>query len=119
MLFVSRLFFAIIMVTVSILFLMQNPPNPELARFPHADKLVHFALFFVLAASFHIAFRFKPLLAGTLLFAYGIVIELIQHYVPGRGADVWDVVADMTGVAAFYLVRFGVRRFLWKRKQQG
>lgn len=118
MLLVPRILFVLVMLGVSVLFLMQSPPNPEAFRFPHADKIVHFGLFFVLAASLHIAFRPKPWIAWTLLLFYGIAIELIQHYVPGRGADVWDVVADMAGVAAFYGLRAGFGRFLGQRQKR-
>ncbi|WP_331458491.1 VanZ family protein [Aliidiomarina indica] len=105
MFLVSRILFACIMLGVSVLFLMQSPPTPGAFQFPHADKIVHFGLFFVLAASFHIAFRPPLWFAWISLFIYAVAIELIQYYIPGRGADIWDVVADMVGVAAFYAVR--------------
>ena len=43
--------------------------------------------------------------------ALGIIIELIQQYVPGRGPSVADVVANSIGVALGY----GIFRLLQKR----
>ena len=68
-------------------------------RFEHADKIAHFGLFFILAGSLHLAFRPRVWVGLLLLLVYGIVIEVVQHYVPGRGADPWDLVADMVGRA--------------------
>lgn len=101
-----RFIFTLVFVVVSGLFLMQSPPSPSsVTQIPHIDKVVHFVLFFVLAATMHLAFRPRMWFALPLLLGYAVAIEVIQHYVPGRGADVWDVVADMVGVAAFYLLR--------------
>ncbi|MCH8501923.1 MAG: VanZ family protein [Aliidiomarina sp.] len=111
-----RITFVLVLVSISILFLIQSPPTPaQVARFAHADKVAHFALFFILAGSLHLAFRPRVLLGLTLLLIYGVLIEVVQHYVPGRGADVWDVVADMAGAASFYLLRLVV---LWPRRRR-
>lgn len=100
-----RIIFSLVLIIVSGLFLMQSPPSPAMSQFAHADKVVHFGLFFVLAATMHLAFRPHLLMAVPILFIYAVSIEAIQHFVPGRGADVWDVVADMAGVLGFYLGR--------------
>ncbi|EGN75203.1 VanZ like family protein [Idiomarina sp. A28L] len=100
-----RILFIIVVVVVSALFLMQTPPSPSVANFAHADKVVHFGLFFVLAITMHLAFRPRLWLALPILLIYAVTIEIVQHYVPGRGADIWDVIADMVGVLGFYLAR--------------
>ncbi|MCH8493391.1 MAG: VanZ family protein [Idiomarina sp.] len=100
-----RIIFSLVVIIVSGLFLMQSPPTPAVSQFAHADKVVHFGLFFVLAATMHLAFRPRLLIAVPILFIYAVSIEAIQHFVPGRGADVWDVVADMAGVLGFYVCR--------------
>ncbi|MCC5854564.1 MAG: VanZ family protein [Idiomarina sp.] len=106
----GRLVFGLIFVVVSGLFLMQSPPTVSVNHIPHLDKLVHFALFFVLAASLHLAFAPPVWLGMLLLIAYGITIEVIQHFIPGRGAEVMDVVADTLGAGAFYAALWGFRR---------
>lgn len=105
-----RILFVLVVIVISALFVMQTPPTPAVASFAHADKVVHFGLFFVLALTMHLAFRPRLWLALPILLIYAIAIEIVQHYVPGRGADVWDVVADMAGVLGFYLVRAGYKK---------
>ncbi len=34
------------------------------------------------------------------LMAFGVVIELLQRYISYRSADVFDIVADLVGIAA-------------------
>lgn len=84
------------------MFFWHSPPSGGVS-IQHLDKVVHFSLFFVVAASMHYAFRLPYWVAMIILAVYGISIEFIQHYIPGRGADVWDLVADIAGAAAFYL----------------
>ena len=73
------------------------------------DKLLHVGVFFVfglfvyrsLAGSERIAsfrnhaMRYTFLLAG----GYGIFDEVHQHFVPGRTADPFDVLADLLGIS--------------------
>lgn len=104
----ARAFFVVVLVAVSALFFTQNPPSGP--SIEHLDKAVHFALFFVLAASMHYAFRLPWGWSLLLLAGYGIAIEAVQYHLPRRGADGWDLVADMLGAACFYLLLA-----LWKR----
>ncbi|MGX5915081.1 VanZ family protein [Aliidiomarina sp. Khilg15.8] len=109
---IARAFFVLVLIVVSALFFTQNPPaGPSI---PHLDKVVHFGLFFILAASMHYAFRLPWGWSLLLLAGYGIAIEAIQHHLPNRGADVWDLVADVAGAACFYAL-LG----LWKRWRRG
>ena len=41
----------------------------------------------------------------------GIMIEFIQEYIPGRGFEYWDIVANSCGVV------FGAYFFYWKMKK--
>ena len=72
--------------------------------FPGADKLVHLLLFALLAGTTR--WRFGPALAGLVIVAaYAVVSELIQGFaLPGRSGDPPDVVADLAGVAAGWLL---------------
>jgi VanZ family protein len=99
---IARAFFVLVLIAVSTLFFIQNPPAGPAV--PHLDKAVHFVLFFVLAASMHYAFRLAWGWSMLLLAIYGIAIEAVQYRLPGRGADGWDLVADLVGAACFYVL---------------
>lgn len=67
------------------------------------DKLDHWMAFFVLAALADRVFEARWFWRRTalLLVAYGIGIEIAQHFTPDRQADVLDVLADSVGVAIY------------------
>lgn len=111
----ARSVFVVVFCLVSLLFFWSSPPSgPQ--GIAHLDKVVHFALFFVVAASWHYAFRLPYWVSMLALTAYGIAIEVIQHYIPGRGADVWDVVADVAGAAAFFLCFAGYKKLRARKR---
>ena len=112
----ARSIFVVVFCVVSFMFFWHSPPSGPVG-IQHLDKVVHFILFFVVAASMHYAFRLPYWLAMVILTLYGISIEIIQHFIPGRGADVWDVVADVAGAAAFFLCLHGYK--VWRRRRQG
>jgi VanZ family protein len=75
--------------------------NPEKFHIPHADKIVHFGIFFILATLIGIEKKFvnlsdkiKIVIISTL---YGIMIEIIQYFIPWRGFDYYDMLADFCG----------------------
>jgi VanZ family protein len=86
------------------------------AHVPFQDKGVHFLEYGTLAVLLAHAIRgtwrdLRPLptfaLAVALATLWGITDEIHQAYVPGRNADVEDVVADASGAAlaaSLYLV---------------
>ena len=74
------------------------------------DKVVHGGVFFVLSALLALATG-RPLLAALLATLYGASDELHQLLVPGRQADLLDLLADGVGSALGALsVAFAVRR---------
>ena len=81
-----------------------------LGLFPHADKLVHAATYGILALMLYAALG-RPLTAWLLASLYGIRDEIHQSFVPGRSADVWDVLANSMGAALAILFV----RYLWRR----
>lgn len=108
---VARIVFVIVLMAVSGLFFMQSPPaGPGI---PHLDKVVHFGLFFILAASMHYAFRLRYRWSLVILFGYAVATEVIQYYIPGRGADIYDVIADMAGAGTFFML------FGWYKRSRG
>lgn len=68
-----------------------------------SDKLDHLAAYYVLALAADFAFPAAGfyLLKALPLFAYGVLMEVLQHYVPGRSAEATDAVADAAGILLF------------------
>lgn len=65
---------------------------------PHLDKLVH-AVIFLAPAALGVVARLPVWLVGVALAIHAPVSELAQHlWLPKRGGDVWDIVADWTGL---------------------
>lgn len=92
-----RLLFTAVVLTASWLAFSQRPPPVADLGW---DKANHFTAFGTLAF-----IGMQCLAAGphrrwivlAALLAYGIGIELVQSQIPGRDAEVMDVVADMIG----------------------
>ena len=104
---------------------MSNPsalPKHRYFNVPYFDKWVHAFLFSVMALLFLLGYKrqtprlyfntkhyFLVLLCST---AYGVFIELVQHFfTSNRHADVYDVMADLAGailgclLAYFWLIK--------------
>lgn len=86
--------------------------------FPYADKLVHLAMYLALGAWFAcLGFAASPLLFA--LAAYGIALEIGQEFVPGRGFDVFDIVANVTGaILGLLAVRLIWNPLQWLQQKQ-
>lgn len=89
--------------------------------FDGSDKLVHFALFGLMAtlvARIEAVARTRPLgmyAAIVIVSVFGVTDELHQHFTPGRSMDVWDWVADTLGAVVatvLYAEWNGYRRLL-------
>ena len=94
-------------------------PKDLLLNIPHFDKLVHFALFFVLATFLlsegnklreqESITRYAILLAIIVSTIYGLAIELIQYlFLPTRSGSLYDFAANVLGalaaIAAYRLI---------------
>ena len=102
--------------TIIIFILLALPgsmiPSEANFRIAHFDKYVHISLFciFVILWSFHYAA--KPGKNRSLFFvifliacSYGIAMEYVQKYfIPFRDFDLYDILADVAGAAAGYLL---------------
>jgi VanZ family protein len=80
--------------------------SPDPGSFP-IDKLVHAGLFlicgFLLTLGWlHQVKSWLPLL--ILLIAYAAVTEILQYFIPGRGASAADVIADAIGAVVGILL---------------
>ncbi len=74
------------------------------------DKAKHFAAFLVLAFLATRAFpRANPYFRFCGLLAYGLLIEIVQYFLPYRDASGLDLLADALGLWAWEIILF-VRR---------
>jgi VanZ family protein len=65
------------------------------------DKVNHFLAFLIFPAMAILAFReISPAKRFLLGLAFGLLIEFIQLFVPGRSAELLDVGADCLGLIA-------------------
>jgi VanZ family protein len=70
------------------------------------DKLNHFAAFLVLALLLDFSFPNSRFNTDKiiLLIAYGVGIEVVQHYLPDRMFSFFDVGADILGLVGYGLL---------------
>jgi VanZ family protein len=86
----------------SLIFVGTHIPKPPVIHVQHADKLVHFAAFAILASLFTAVFSrqrlgIRDIAIGLFCLIYAGVDELTQIPV-GRTADVYDWLADCLGI---------------------
>jgi VanZ family protein len=105
-----RPFAVVWLVVISILFFLPGSalPNDGIFGIPHFDKLVHTGFFALLVFLWRFFFGLGnkyTYLLFALAFAYGMGVELIQHYlIANRSFDAGDVVADLFGAAVGLIV---------------
>ncbi len=97
--------FLLILLAVTVIFLGHRPTE-FLSQVTHLDKVVHFGLFFCLAWSMDWSFRPKLWVSLLILCAYGLLIEIIQSYIPGLVPDLYDWLADASGAMSYFLFSF-------------
>lgn len=107
---------AALLVYVSWEALRSDPGGSSLSQM---DKLLHFGAFMALSTASALALapgqggalqgRRLLGLAGAWLF-YGVLIEVLQTFVPGRESSGLDVLADAVGIAAGLALAHLVRR---------
>ena len=109
-----------LLITAALLTPITGAPKIEI---PFADKMVHLiinAALFVVWASYVFSGKTKTTKTYTLplLFVctllYGILIEVIQgSFIPTRGADFFDVVANVCGlILGFFAVKL-TKKFIY------
>ena len=64
------------------------------------DKIVHLAMFFILGGSILISIKDNTRAHQALLLAslFGMLIEVTQQFIPGRGMSLYDAIADTAGL---------------------
>lgn len=68
----------------------------------HGDKYGHVLVFFVLSLLIYKGSKLTTSIQIILLTVFGIMVEIIQSYIPYRSGSVDDVMADILGIALFY-----------------
>ncbi len=105
-------------IIILILTLMPGGNMPKMGYFPGLDKLVHAFVFavqsFLLIVGFAKQYTYAYVrenqvrLALILSIGYGVLIEVVQGFIPGRSFEVPDIAADAAGAfigwAAFLLI---------------
>jgi VanZ family protein len=110
-------------VASAILFALSSIPITQPANIPHLDKVEHVIAYTLLGLAYYNAASAGGLRRGKLLAAvtwgatvlYGLSDEFHQSFVPGRTADLDDILADSVGgfvgvVLAIYMREGFVRR---------
>lgn len=100
---------------VGILTLMPGKDVPEVGwlNIPHLDKLVHVVMFGGLTLFFSLPFLKSTfpqhrkitifIRISLCMILWGLIIEIIQKlFIPGRGFEWLDVIADTVGVVIAY-----------------
>ncbi len=95
------LFLVLVMVTWQAL-----SPQPAQATLLINDKLGHFFVFLILAviADHAYATTFFNWNKFAWLISYGIAIEILQYYIPGREFSLLDIAADTAGLLVYSIL---------------
>lgn len=93
---------AILMVS----YLTLTPKDYSPLEFDHADKLLHAATFLGLAFLADAGWPERGFVAHKYLplFAYGIAIECLQHFIPNRFFSLLDIAANTSGLVIYGLL---------------
>jgi len=100
-----RLILAISIVVISILSIQHLEVEPSVNL---NDKLLHFSCFLYLTIiSWLSRIIYKELWLYVIVLGYGILIEIVQIYIPYRSFEFLDIFADFLGVlAGNFLINF-------------
>ena len=110
-----------------LIFYLSSQPSIETpALFPGQDKLFHLIAFGILGflamgtrqASQQGYSRRQVWQVVLAVMLYGILDEVHQYFVPGRHADVYDVIADASGGLLGALTMYWLVRVLARRSQE-
>lgn len=80
-------------------------PSAAIGGAMPSDKLAHFLAYGVMGvlASLSVKSISKKVLLFILIIGLGILLELLQFYIPGRSASLFDIIANTLGAVAGYL----------------
>jgi len=101
-----------LLIIIAVLIPGKNLPDVGVGGY---DKVIHMGMFLLWALAVRYDFDTKPfryivfLVTGLL---FSVLTEVLQLVVEGRGFDVYDMVADTTGLVAGLLIGGRVIRWL-------
>ena len=103
--------FLICCVVVGELLPAASPVMVAIGRLHIWDKLQHFGAYLALSSLPVIGFRDKRrgIVVGLSMFLLGVLLELGQHFSPGRSVELGDVIANGAGVSCGVLLAFPIR----------
>ena len=111
----------------AVIFILLSLPSSSFPKapiyVPSLDKLIHAAMFFIMALFLHRSFSVAPSIAAPLLLAviaatlYGSLGEVYQMLLPDRSADVVDALSN--GAGAFLYAAAARLKSGSKRKKDG
>ena len=90
---------SLILSTVIVLILTLAPVNGSMLG-SGLDKVVHAGMFLMLGVSIFLSFEDKVSALQALIIAafLGLIIEVVQHYIPGRNTSIIDGIANTAGL---------------------
>ncbi len=97
----KTLFFIWIIFTM---FVFLTPVSFRESLFKNSDKIYHIISSFITASLFYLSFKGKKwALLGSILFTifYGLIIEILQFFLPCRDFSTLDLISDGLGAGIF------------------
>jgi len=90
---------------------MTSPVMTGISHLHINDKLIHFCAYLALAVLPVIGFRDRrrSVVAGVCMFLLGALLEIGQHFSPGRNLELGDLIANGAGVSCGVLFAFARR----------
>ena len=98
---------AVFFAALLVIFIMAVlPPSQFLPEFNISDKLLHSLTFMFLFFLMDRAYEgmLSSVMAGYLM-TYGVLIEIVQFFIPYREFSLLDMVANAVGLLAYFLVQ--------------
>lgn len=91
-----------------VLILTLMPGNGKIAG-NYLDKVAHFSMFAFMTYQALKAVKTEKYFTEVIIWCVllGFLTEVLQQFIPGRGMDIYDAIADTLGVAtAFYVYKY-------------
>ena len=122
--FLSYNLFTFCWASIILILTFSSGLNSSNIQYADTDKLVHVFMFIPLTFLMIVGFKkqqtFKPLRLNSVAYSlvicsfYGVFIEIVQFFLPYRGIEFADIMADMIGVVLGYFAYFMVYKFSFK-----
>ncbi len=91
---------------ILILCIIPIPENKSATNIPQADKLVHLFLYLILTIIYLTERKQneKFIYAAIIFSIFGLIIEIIQYFIPYRSAELKDWLADILGIISVWAI---------------